>query len=138
MSDPTIPQPDRAESPHAASSPVGSPDIVPAVPAAGTAVGVGALIEDADVELPKVRAGWIVALVFGVFGAFIAYVTPIAISLALRVDALAPENSEYLGILLSVGALAALAFGPIGGQLSDRTRTRLGRRRPWMIGSTLR
>ena len=30
-----------------------------------------------------------------------------------------------------------LIVGPLGGQLSDRTRTRLGRRRPWVIGGTV-
>lgn len=28
-------------------------------------------------------------------------------------------------------------MGPLGGQLSDRTRSRFGRRRPWVVGGTL-
>lgn len=138
MSHPSEPQPANRSSQRANANQIAGPDPLPLVPAADTAQGVGALVDTTDgPDLPKVRAGWITALVVAVFGAYIAYVTPIAISLALRVDALAPENSEYLGILLSVGALAALVFGPIGGQLSDRTRTRMGRRRPWIIGGTI-
>ncbi|MFE1646988.1 MFS transporter [Microbacterium sp. P01] len=114
-----------------------TPDQSPIVPAAETARGVGELLEGSETgapALPKAKARWITALVVGVFGAYIAFVTPIAISLALRVDNLAPDNSEYLGIILSVGALASLLFGPLAGQLSDRTKTRIGRRRPWIIG----
>lgn len=88
-------------------------------------------------DLPKVSAGWIALLALGIFGAYLAFVTPIAISLAIQVKALAPANEEYLGILLGLGSLAALLVGPLGGQLSDRTRTRFGRRRPWIVGGTL-
>ena len=118
----------------------------PAVPAAETVEGIEELIEGstlsatgatADTGLPKMKGRWIAGLVVAVFGAYLAFVTPIAISLALRVDQLAPENSEYLGIILSVGALASLLVGPVAGQLSDRTRSRLGRRRPWVIGGVV-
>ncbi|MFP3463881.1 MFS transporter [Leifsonia sp. SIMBA_070] len=85
-------------------------------------------------ELPKVRAGFIWLLFGGVFGASLAFITPLAISLSIRVSALAPSHPEYLGYILGLGSLAALLVGPLGGQLSDRTRSRLGRRRPWLIG----
>lgn len=88
-------------------------------------------------DKPKVGAGFIALLTLAVFGVYIAFVTPIAISLAIRVDALAPDNQEYLGILLSVGSIAGLLTGPLGGMLSDRTRSRFGRRRPWLVGPIL-
>ena len=34
-----------------------------------------------------------------------------------------------------VSAIFAAAFNPIGGALSDRTRTRFGRRAPWLLGA---
>nr|WP_314841459.1 MFS transporter [uncultured Microbacterium sp.] len=85
----------------------------------------------------KVSRTFIALLALGLFGTYLAFVTPIAISLALRVNVLAPENPEYLGLLLGIGSLAALLVGPLGGQLSDRTRSRFGRRRPWMVGGVL-
>ena len=87
-------------------------------------------------DLPKVSGRWITMLIIAIFGVYIAYVTPVGVSLAIQVKALAPHE-EYLGIILGVGAFAGLIVGPLGGQLSDRTRTRLGRRRPWVIGGTV-
>jgi MFS family permease len=38
-----------------------------------------------------------------------------------------------LGVVSGVSALVALVFNPIGGALSDRTRSRFGRRAPWLV-----
>jgi MFS family permease len=38
-----------------------------------------------------------------------------------------------LGIIGGVSATVALVFAPLGGALSDRTRSRFGRRAPWLI-----
>ena len=38
-----------------------------------------------------------------------------------------------LGLVSGVSALFALVFNPIGGALSDRTRSRFGRRAPWLV-----
>ena len=40
------------------------------------------------------------------------------------------------GLVLGVGGLAAIVAGPLAGALSDRTRSRLGRRRPWALAGT--
>ena len=108
-----------------------------AEPAATQLMGehAGAADEGAVVGSPsEVSPRWIALLLLALFGANLAYVTPIAISLAIRVKDLAPAHENYLGLIIGVGAFAALLAGPLGGQLSDRTRTRLGRRRPWLIG----
>ncbi|MFT4306853.1 MAG: MFS transporter [Microbacterium sp.] len=41
------------------------------------------------------------------------------------------------GVLASIGALAAAIGNPVFGALSDRTRSRLGRRTPWLITSVV-
>jgi MFS family permease len=38
-----------------------------------------------------------------------------------------------LGVVAGVSAVFALVFNPIGGALSDRTRSRFGRRAPWLV-----
>jgi len=40
------------------------------------------------------------------------------------------------GLVLGVGGLAAIVAGPLAGALSDRTRSRRGRRRPWALAGT--
>jgi MFS family permease len=42
-----------------------------------------------------------------------------------------------LAIATSIGVIAALLTNPIAGALSDRTTSRLGRRRPWLIAGTV-
>ncbi|MGP4101714.1 MFS transporter [Nonomuraea sp. KM90] len=88
-------------------------------------------------EPPKAAASYIWLVTFANFGVFMALVTPIAISLAIRVEQLAPGNEEYLGYVTGAGGIAALLAAPLFGMLSDRTRSRLGRRRPYLIGLTV-
>ena len=42
-----------------------------------------------------------------------------------------------LGLVSGVSALFALVFNPIGGALSDRTRSRFGRRAPWLVTASV-
>jgi MFS family permease len=90
-----------------------------------------------DSPTESVSHTYIWLLVAAQFGVFVAFITPIAISLAIRVGQLAPGHEEYLGYVTGSGALVPLLTGPLLGVLSDRTRTRLGRRRPWMIAGTV-
>jgi len=50
-----------------------------------------------------------------------------------------PENlkNTYLGGMTFVGLILAMLIQPIAGALSDKTRSRWGKRRPWMVGGTL-
>jgi MFS family permease len=69
---------------------------------------------------------------------WLALLTPAIISLALRVRQLAPGNAaEPISWVLMAGALVALVSNPVFGALSDRTTSRFGRRRPWMVGGVL-
>jgi MFS family permease len=40
-----------------------------------------------------------------------------------------------LGVVSGVSAVFALVFNPVGGALSDRTRSRFGRRAPWLVAA---
>lgn len=91
--------------------------------------------ENADRRDPPPVSGWWVALlVLALLGVNLAFIPPMVISLAIRIDDLAPGRESYLGFILGAGSAAALLVGPLGGQLSDRTRSRFGRRRPWVVG----
>src|SRR6478735_8849241 len=56
------------------------------------------------------------------------------ILLPLQVTAIDPAHKVgNLGIVLTFGAFLAMFAQPIAGTLSDRTRSRFGRRAPWMV-----
>ncbi|WP_241842952.1 MFS transporter [Agromyces albus] len=88
-------------------------------------------------DRPKVGASYIWLVVLATFGSIMALVGPIGYSLAVLVNRIAPDNQEFLGYVTGVGALVVVLVGPLVGILSDRTRSRLGRRRPWIAALTL-
>lgn len=109
-----------------------SQTVPPAPPIAEDVLGTA-------VPPPVAQAGrrYVWLMVLAQFGVFVAFITPLAISLAIRISQLAPGHDEYLGYITGVGALAVMLTSPFLGIASDRTRTRLGRRRPFMITGTI-
>lgn len=89
-----------------------------------------------DDTVPPVPATLVAALALAQFGAYLAVLTPVMVTLALRVNQIVPEadRGAALGQVLSVGALLAMLGNPVFGALSDRTTGRFGRRRPWLLG----
>jgi MFS family permease len=80
----------------------------------------------------------IVYYALGYVGAYVALITPVATTLALKVASLDPQDKlTSLGIISAIGAFVALVVNPLAGSLSDNTTSRLGRRRPWIIGGTI-
>lgn len=56
------------------------------------------------------------------------------ILLPLQIQGIDPSNKvENLSIVLTIGAFAAMIAQPVAGMVSDRTRSRFGRRAPWMV-----
>ena len=90
------------------------------------------------VSVPRAdRVSWafIVVYALGYAGVWIALLTPSLVTIALRLRELTPDSaSQNLALVLSIGAIFAIVGNPIFGHLSDRTRSRFGRRRPWLIG----
>jgi len=79
--------------------------------------------------------GFIGLYAFGYTGVWLALLTPVVVSLALRVRHLSPGAPDRdLALVLTVGAICAIVSNPVFGYLSDRTRSRHGRRRPWLVG----
>jgi MFS family permease len=75
--------------------------------------------------------GWYAA---AYMSAILLLISPLLVTLALKVVALvgndrAPAN---LSLVAGTGALLAMLGNPLFGQLSDRTTSRFGRRRPWL------
>lgn len=120
-----------SDRPPAAGAPLPHP--VPPAPVV-TDDGPGT---EADTPETKVGRRYIWLMVLAQFGVFVAFITPLAISLAIKVTQLAPGHDEYLAYVIGAGALAVMLTSPFLGIASDRTRTRIGRRRPFMIGGTI-
>ncbi|MFE5852361.1 MFS transporter [Streptomyces sp. NPDC056500] len=58
--------------------------------------------------------------------------------LPLQVQGIDESNkAANLAVVVGVGAVAAMIASPVAGLLSDRTRSRFGRRGPWLLGGTL-
>ncbi|MCW2393774.1 MULTISPECIES: MFS transporter [unclassified Sphingobium] len=92
---------------------------------------------DAPMEpVRPVSGGFIAVYVLAQFGIWVALLTPVVLTIALRVGEIATEaeKGQWLGIILATGAFVALVSAPVCGALSDRTRSRFGRRRPWLVG----
>ena len=74
---------------------------------------------------------WLVLLNFG---AAMAFIVPLTYSLALRIQQLAPGHEEILGYATGIAQTVFILSSPLIGIWSDRTRSRLGRRKPFIIG----
>lgn len=72
-------------------------------------------------------------LVMATFGGGMAMIVPMAFTLALKLNQLAPGREEALGYILGAGSLCSLLAAPVTGILSDRTRSQWGRRRPYTV-----
>jgi MFS family permease len=86
----------------------------------------------------RVGAGWIAAFATAWFGIWMAQLTPVQLLLPAQVDEqLHPEDwvdsVVAFGAISGVAALATIIAYPLTGALSDRTTSRFGRRRPWIL-----
>ena len=82
-----------------------------------------------------VRWRFIVLYTLAYMSTCLLFLAPLLVSLALKVNALvgldqAPNN---LALVAGVGAAVAMLANPFFGKLSDRTTSRFGMRRPWMV-----
>jgi MFS family permease len=83
----------------------------------------------------RVPARFIAIYAFAYASLWLALLTPAMITLALRVRQLAGSDAARpVSVVLFAGAIVALVGNPIFGALSDRTRSRFGRRRPYLVG----
>ena len=87
-------------------------------------------------EEPTKRVGvWFIAsYALAYMGIFLGLLTPVIVTLFLKLDALGDGHTQTnLSLVLGCGALFALVCNPLFGKLSDRTTSRFGRRRPWLL-----
>ena len=111
--------------------PVGSPNLIgPKLP-----------IPHLGIAFDKPRPWWFVlGIMLGQHGIFIALMGPATVSIQIKASQLASSPAEAASITafaVAPGALAAVIFNALGGRISDRSTSRFGRRRPWLIVGAL-
>ena len=114
---------------------------VPLGTAAGLELGaedIGAALSDADAPLTKVRRRYLVPLIAAYMALYVAWITPIGFSLAIRVQQIDPAGKDTaLALAVGIPGIIVVFTSPLIGVLSDRTLSRFGRRRPWFFGGAV-
>jgi MFS family permease len=83
----------------------------------------------------RVGPGFIVLYTLAMLSTSLLFLAPLLVTLALKVNSLvgterAPNN---LSLVAGLGGLLSIVANPFFGRMSDRTSSRLGMRRPWML-----
>ena len=90
----------------------------------------------ADVREPD-RVGWgfISRYALASMGTSLVFLAPLLVTLALKVNSLVgiEEAPNSLALVAGTGSVVSMIANPFFGKLSDRTSSRLGMRRPWMV-----
>ncbi|WJK43543.1 MFS transporter [Solwaraspora sp. WMMA2056] len=90
-----------------------------------------------ELTLPRVRTLWITAYVLAMVGVAAGWFGPIQILLPEQAAELATHTTmskeTLLAVVTSYGAAASMLANPVWGIVSDRLRTRWGRRRPILV-----
>ncbi|AEW97132.1 MULTISPECIES: MFS transporter [Streptomycetaceae] len=105
---------------------------------AGEDPGPGPGTDPGTEPAAPVSAAWTAALSLATLAVFMAFLTPIQILLPLQLAAADPAaKTTALSWVTGAGAGVAMVANPLFGALSDRTASRFGRRRPWILGGAL-
>jgi MFS family permease len=89
-----------------------------------------------DAGVNRVGGGFITLYALAYIGTSLVFIAPLLVSLALKVNSLVGIDRAPSGLALvtGTGSLLAIFANPFFGRMSDRTSSRMGMRRPWMLG----
>lgn len=99
------------------------------------ATAAGAALKSVSPAAHRVGWGFISLYTLAYMGTVLLFLAPLLVSLALKINSLVgiEQAPNSLALVTGIGALLALFSNPFFGRMSDRTSSRLGMRRPWMI-----
>ncbi len=87
--------------------------------------------------MPEHRVGWgfISLYALASMGTSLVFLAPLLVSLALKINSLVglEQAPKSLALVAGTGSVVAILGNPFFGKLSDRTSSRFGMRRPWMV-----
>jgi MFS family permease len=86
-----------------------------------------------------VRGLFLAGLGLANLGIMLAFFTPILNLLPRLSEEIAGSDGKEaaLAVITGVGVIGSVIGNPLAGALSDRTTSRFGRRRPWMLGGSI-
>jgi MFS family permease len=92
-------------------------------------------LEGESVAARRVGWGFISLYTLAYISTSLLFLAPLLVSLALKINSLVgiEQAPNSLAVVTGIGALLAMVGNPFFGKLSDRTWSRLGMRRPWMV-----
>jgi len=95
----------------------------------------GAALEPGPPAAHRVGRGFISLYALAYMSTSLLFVAPLLVTLPLKVNSLVgiEQAPASLALVAGVGALLAMVGNPLFGKMSDRTASRWGMRRPWMV-----
>jgi MFS family permease len=120
---------------------IGTPAAHPYLPRTATLDGLTyrteaeAALEPESPAAHQVGWGFISLYALAYMSTGLLFVAPLLVTLPLKVDSLVgiKQAPNSLALVAGVGALLAMVGNPLFGKMSDRTASRRGMRRPWMV-----
>jgi MFS family permease len=93
-----------------------------------------------EAAIRPVRRSWTILFATAWLGVWLAQLTPIQLLLPLQIDRSTSggwlDSVIAFGVISGIAGLCAVVVFPLAGALSDGTRSRFGRRRPWLAMGT--
>ena len=119
------------------STPVGRPRLPPTAGLDGLKyrTAAEAALEPESPAAHRVGWGFISLYTLAYISTSLVFIAPLLVTLALKVNSLVgiERAPDSLALVAGIGALLAMFGNPFFGKMSDRTSSRLGMRRPWMV-----
>lgn len=107
---------------------------VPSVPDPAAELNLTVSTIEGEADLPPVSGRFMFFYTLMAFGANFVLLMPTLFSIAYKVQLVDPAHKESaLGIVAATGAIVTIIVTPLIGQLTDQTRLKWGKRRPWIV-----
>jgi MFS family permease len=110
----------------------------PPGPAAASAVAQPTGADHRPEPTRPVGAGFVLPFALAYFGFWMTLLTPPIVGMAMYLSSVLPpgQRNGALALILGAGGVVGVVVNPVVGRLSDRTTSRFGMRRPWMVAGT--
>jgi MFS family permease len=119
------------------STPAGRPRLPPTAGLDGLKyrTAAEAALEPESPAAHRVGWGFISLYTLAYISTSLLFIAPLLVTLALKVNSLVgiDRAPDSLALVAGIAALLAVFGNPFFGKMSDRTSSRLGMRRPWMV-----